>query len=201
MNGRVYDPLIGRFLSADPNVFYPENQQDFNRYSYVHNNPLSFVDPSGFSVALEDWEMSGYGVGMGFDQLQYAIANSSFQTMNNYYAYGNITNSYTTGTVTVSGIQSTAASNQNGAASVNTGNTGANSGSASTGGSALGNLARNIPVLGGMLGSVADVASGFLNVVAGAASFGLSGTLSHGIGQMGYGATQMGDDLPHVKRM
>lgn len=48
MNGRVYDPLVGRFLSADPNVFHPEDMQDFNRYSYVHNNPLSFIDPSGF---------------------------------------------------------------------------------------------------------------------------------------------------------
>lgn len=50
MNGRVYDPLIGRFISADPNVFYPDNLQDFNRYSYAHNNPLSFTDPSGFSA-------------------------------------------------------------------------------------------------------------------------------------------------------
>lgn len=49
MNGRIYDPQLGRFLSADPNIFYPENPQDFNRYSYVHNNPLSFTDPSGYA--------------------------------------------------------------------------------------------------------------------------------------------------------
>lgn len=48
MNGRVYDPQVGRFVSADPNVFYPENLQDYNRYSYVWNNPLSFTDPDGF---------------------------------------------------------------------------------------------------------------------------------------------------------
>jgi RHS repeat-associated protein len=48
MNGRVYDPVIGRFLSADPFVQAPTNLQSLNRYSYVLNNPLSLVDPSGF---------------------------------------------------------------------------------------------------------------------------------------------------------
>lgn len=48
MNGRLYDPVVGRFVSADPNVFYPDDLQDFNRYSYVHNNPLSLTDPDGF---------------------------------------------------------------------------------------------------------------------------------------------------------
>jgi hypothetical protein len=48
MNGRIYDPLLGRFLSADvmiPNSFL---LQSYNRYSYVLNNPLRFTDPSGF---------------------------------------------------------------------------------------------------------------------------------------------------------
>jgi RHS repeat-associated protein len=49
MNGRVYDPVIGRFLSADPIVQAPTFSQSLNRYSYVLNNPLSLVDPSGFS--------------------------------------------------------------------------------------------------------------------------------------------------------
>lgn len=48
MNGRVYDPLLGRFLSADPFVKQPEDLQSLNRYSYVKNNPLSYTDPSGF---------------------------------------------------------------------------------------------------------------------------------------------------------
>jgi RHS repeat-associated protein len=50
MNGRVYDPVLGRFLSADPNVQFPETTQGFNRYPYAANNPLSFVDPSGFFI-------------------------------------------------------------------------------------------------------------------------------------------------------
>ncbi len=48
MKGRVYDPSIGRFLSADPHIQAPGNLQSFNRYSYVVNNPLSLVDPSGY---------------------------------------------------------------------------------------------------------------------------------------------------------
>lgn len=48
MNGRVYDPELGRFLSADPFVQAPYNTQSYNRYSYVFNNPLSFTDPSGY---------------------------------------------------------------------------------------------------------------------------------------------------------
>jgi RHS repeat-associated protein len=49
MNGRIYDPLIGRFMSADPFLQAPGNLQSHNRYSYVMNNPLNLTDPSGFS--------------------------------------------------------------------------------------------------------------------------------------------------------
>ncbi len=48
MNGRIYDPLIGRFLSADPMIHDATNGQDLNRYSYVHNNPLSYTDMNGY---------------------------------------------------------------------------------------------------------------------------------------------------------
>ncbi|MEM7206772.1 MAG: RHS repeat-associated core domain-containing protein [Pseudomonadota bacterium] len=48
MNGRVYDAELGRFLSADPNVQAPKSTQNYNRYSYVINNPLKYTDPSGY---------------------------------------------------------------------------------------------------------------------------------------------------------
>jgi RHS repeat-associated protein len=48
LNGRVYDPLIARMMSADPMVPDPMNGQAWNRYSYVVNNPLAFTDPSGY---------------------------------------------------------------------------------------------------------------------------------------------------------
>jgi RHS repeat-associated protein len=49
MNGRLYDPMIGRFMQADPIIQEPYLSQSYNRYSYVINNPLSLTDPSGFS--------------------------------------------------------------------------------------------------------------------------------------------------------
>ena len=52
MNGRVQDAVIGRFISPDPFVTEPGNTQNFNRYAYVYNNPLSYVDPSGFSCTM-----------------------------------------------------------------------------------------------------------------------------------------------------
>jgi uncharacterized protein RhaS with RHS repeats len=48
MNGRVYDPMLGRFLSPDPMVQFPTFSQSWNRYSYVSNTPTSLIDPSGF---------------------------------------------------------------------------------------------------------------------------------------------------------
>ena len=48
MNGRIYDPRLGRFLNADPAVQQEYNLQNFNRYSYVLNNPLNATDPSGY---------------------------------------------------------------------------------------------------------------------------------------------------------
>lgn len=50
MNARIYNPILGRFLSADPFVQFPDNLQSYNRYSYVLNNPLTFADPSGFGI-------------------------------------------------------------------------------------------------------------------------------------------------------
>jgi RHS repeat-associated protein len=48
MNGRIYDPRLGRMLSPDPVTQAPENGQNYNRYSYAYNNPLKYTDPSGF---------------------------------------------------------------------------------------------------------------------------------------------------------
>ena len=47
MNARLYDPLFGVFLSPDSVTQFAGSTQGWNRYSYVGQNPLSFVDPSG----------------------------------------------------------------------------------------------------------------------------------------------------------
>ena len=75
MNGRLYDPVLGRFLNADPVIQFPWFTQSFNSYSYVLNNPLIYVDPSGYSAAeateypdpyyaYKQWtKIHGYGLG------------------------------------------------------------------------------------------------------------------------------------------
>lgn len=52
MNGRLYDPLLRRFLNADENIQDPANTQNYNKYAYVLNNPLMYNDPSGEFVML-----------------------------------------------------------------------------------------------------------------------------------------------------
>ena len=47
MNARLYDPVLGRFLSPDPYVQAPDIPGNFNRYAYCLNNPLKYVDQRG----------------------------------------------------------------------------------------------------------------------------------------------------------
>jgi uncharacterized protein RhaS with RHS repeats len=56
MNGRVYDPLLGRFGAPDPMTESPYSTQGWNRYAYVGNSPLNFTDPSGFCFAGCFWQ-------------------------------------------------------------------------------------------------------------------------------------------------
>jgi RHS repeat-associated protein len=53
MNGRTYDPKLGRMLQADPMIQAPTNTQNYNRYSYVLNNPLYYTDPTGYNFFKE----------------------------------------------------------------------------------------------------------------------------------------------------
>jgi RHS repeat-associated protein len=50
MRGRIYDAGQFRFLTADPIVSDPSFGQDFNRYSFARNNPLKWIDPTGYDV-------------------------------------------------------------------------------------------------------------------------------------------------------
>ena len=49
MNGRLYDPLVGAFVSPDPKMQASDNTQGMNRYTYCMNNPLLYVDQSGYT--------------------------------------------------------------------------------------------------------------------------------------------------------
>ena len=58
MNGRVYDPIIGRMLS--PDIYTSANStQGLNLYTYCNNNPIAFSEPSGYRA---------YGSGNGGGQ-------------------------------------------------------------------------------------------------------------------------------------
>jgi RHS repeat-associated protein len=50
MNGRLYDPIVGRMMNADPFIADYTSSQNYNRYSYVNNNPMKYTDPSGYIV-------------------------------------------------------------------------------------------------------------------------------------------------------
>lgn len=71
MNARLYDPVLGRFLSPDPFVQMPDFTQNFNRYSYCLNNPLVYVDENGeFIFTLSTLAIIGIctsaAIGVGF---------------------------------------------------------------------------------------------------------------------------------------
>jgi len=83
MNGRIYDYQLGRFLGVDPIIGNPIKSQSLNPYSYIGNNPLSGVDPTGFKAfcmgdktcqALDDMDFLGGAAGKLRNSLTYGGA-------------------------------------------------------------------------------------------------------------------------------
>ena len=93
MNGRLYDPMVSRFLSPDPYVQEPFNSQNLNRYSYCLNNPLKYTDPSGEVFVVDDLViMAAIG----------AIIGGSFNVVtnsDNIHGAGDILNYFVVGAV------------------------------------------------------------------------------------------------------
>jgi RHS repeat-associated protein len=100
-SGRIYDPELGRFLSPDPYVQIPEYSQNFNRYSYVLNNPLNATDPSGFSFLSkffskvgswikENWRTVAFTVVLTAMGAPYPIALGTAGAVNTALAGGNL---------------------------------------------------------------------------------------------------------------
>ena len=73
MNGRLYDPVLGRFFSPGNYVQMPDNSQNFNRYSYCLNNPLKYTDPSGNLFGI----IAFAAFGMGSSMMQAAFEGKS----------------------------------------------------------------------------------------------------------------------------
>jgi RHS repeat-associated protein len=76
MNGRVFDPVLARFLSPDPFVQAPANLQNYNRYSYTLNNPLIATDPSGHWFWFAFWAFVGSEVLKQLDIIDVGVARA-----------------------------------------------------------------------------------------------------------------------------
>ncbi|SHJ23239.1 RHS repeat-associated core domain-containing protein [Cruoricaptor ignavus] len=104
MNGRLYDPLLRRFLNADENIQDMFNTQNYNKYGYVLNNPLMFNDPSGefifaiFAALPLFWgtvataAVIGAAIGVGMYMIQAAITGN--------WSWGGLAKSFFVGALT-----------------------------------------------------------------------------------------------------
>ena len=94
MNGRVYDPMLSMMMSPDNYIQNDDFSQNYNRYSYCYNNPLSYSDPSGEWV---EWLL--YGI---FNGVMNVVSNS--ENIDNFnecawsfaagFVYGCLTNGF-----------------------------------------------------------------------------------------------------------
>ena len=74
MNARLYDPMLGRFLSPDPYVQMPDFSQNYNRYGYCMNSPLMYKDENGefiFTALTALFEFGKNLIKHGFNTSQY----------------------------------------------------------------------------------------------------------------------------------
>jgi RHS repeat-associated protein len=74
---RLYDPYLGRFLSADPTIQHVTYSQSLNRYSYAGNNPLAVRDPSGFSWLSHAFHSIGHFFSHVWHSIEHAIQKSA----------------------------------------------------------------------------------------------------------------------------
>ncbi|MFJ8602615.1 ricin-type beta-trefoil lectin domain protein [Streptomyces shenzhenensis] len=76
LGARLYDPVVGRFLSADPVLDLNDVLQS-NGYSYAHNNPVTMSDPTGMAISLTASERAAALAGAGLSPSQVAQAQAT----------------------------------------------------------------------------------------------------------------------------
>lgn len=86
MNGRLYDPVLGRMISPDPYIMGADNTQGYNRYTYALNNPMSYNDPSGEWVqyvigaiigGFSGWKIADAAGYTGWKKFGYTVAGAA----------------------------------------------------------------------------------------------------------------------------
>lgn len=86
MNGRLYDPVLGRMLSPDPYIMGTDNTQGYNRYTYALNNPMSYTDPNGEWVqyvvgailgGFSGWKIADAAGYTGWKKFGYTMAGAA----------------------------------------------------------------------------------------------------------------------------
>ncbi|MFD7975630.1 ricin-type beta-trefoil lectin domain protein [Streptomyces sp. NPDC059071] len=76
LGARLYDPVVGRFLSADPLLDLNDPLQS-NGYAYAHNNPVTYSDPTGLAISLTASEKAAALAGAGLSAAQVAQAQAT----------------------------------------------------------------------------------------------------------------------------
>ncbi|MFF9794286.1 ricin-type beta-trefoil lectin domain protein [Streptomyces bacillaris] len=76
LGARLYDPVVGRFLSADPVLDLADPLQS-NGYAYAHNNPVTLSDPTGLAVTLTSSERAAALAGAGLSAAQVSAAQAT----------------------------------------------------------------------------------------------------------------------------
>lgn len=85
MNARLYDPILGRFLSPDPYVQLPDFTQAMNRYGYCMNRPLCYVDKNGEVIG---WIIAGAIIGGAINVATHWDNISNFGQFLGYFGVG-----------------------------------------------------------------------------------------------------------------
>jgi len=175
MNGRMYDPILGRFLSPDNYVQAPDNTQNFNRYSYCLNNPMRYTDPSGEVIWLLPALISGtINLAMNLGKV------NNLGDALGYFGIGAIAGGLSAGIGT--GIATSMAG-----ASFGAGFVGSSQGVAAILGSSFSSSFFSGAAIGAASGFVAGFAGGAGNAWMGGASFGdglTAGVIGGGIGAL-----------------
>lgn len=83
LNARMYDPKIARFLQEDTYRGNPNDPLSLNLYTYCHNNPIVYWDPTGHWREENDTFITGELA----DQLRYYNkASDAIKTSSLYYS-------------------------------------------------------------------------------------------------------------------